>query len=322
MPPSSLSAKAHRSAIQARIPNICSYFNGRVSTKTTRSGSNLGPTVVTKTRGGTVHDVPARAAAKKPASRAKRPAPAAAAVLAGPGPGSVGRRTDHPRRPGGVGALGPAARPRRPRHRHRVGAGRRLGPRPASRWWPSAPASRSSGTAAAGPSVDRRRGRRSGPGHRPVAPRGGDAARPARHLRPGRAGQGHAAAVGLALLARRRRLRRRGRRASAPRRPGDGRRRRPARGRRARGDPHRHERPLASAAGAGRGGGGRRAQRRRAVGGQAPRDRPGRRRRRGERVRLVRPRFPIVPEDGTSPDEPPPRRERRGHRHPARSRAR
>ena len=49
-----------------------------MSTKTTRSGGSLGPTVVTKTRGGstTRTRAPSRTAAKKPASRARRAAPA------------------------------------------------------------------------------------------------------------------------------------------------------------------------------------------------------------------------------------------------------
>ena len=48
-----------------------------MSAKTTRSGSNLGVTVVTKTRGGTSTRPPSRAAAKKkPAARSKRSAPA------------------------------------------------------------------------------------------------------------------------------------------------------------------------------------------------------------------------------------------------------
>ena len=49
-----------------------------MSTKTTRSGGSLGLTVVTKTRGGsaTRTRAPSRAAAKKPASRARRAAPA------------------------------------------------------------------------------------------------------------------------------------------------------------------------------------------------------------------------------------------------------
>jgi DNA segregation ATPase FtsK/SpoIIIE, S-DNA-T family len=49
-----------------------------VSTKTTRSGGSLGLTVVTRTRGGsaTRTRAPSRAAAKKPASRARRAAPA------------------------------------------------------------------------------------------------------------------------------------------------------------------------------------------------------------------------------------------------------
>src|SRR5580704_3706125 len=51
---------------------------GGMSTKTTRSGGSLGPTVVTKTRGGsgTRTRAPSRAAAKKPASRGRRAAPA------------------------------------------------------------------------------------------------------------------------------------------------------------------------------------------------------------------------------------------------------
>ena len=51
---------------------------GGMSTKTTRSGGSLGLTVVTKTRGGsaTRTRAPSRAAAKKPASRARRAAPA------------------------------------------------------------------------------------------------------------------------------------------------------------------------------------------------------------------------------------------------------
>ena len=47
---------------------------GGVSTKTTWSGTNLSLTVVTKTRGGAPTRAPSRAAAKKPASRAKQPA--------------------------------------------------------------------------------------------------------------------------------------------------------------------------------------------------------------------------------------------------------
>ena len=91
-----------------------------MSTKRTRSGSNLGLTVVTKTRGGAATR-PAARTTKKPAARAKRPA-ATAAVLARPGPRPVGRRADHPRRPAGPGPVGQAARSRRPRRRHRAGA--------------------------------------------------------------------------------------------------------------------------------------------------------------------------------------------------------
>ena len=103
-----------------------------VSTKRTRSGSNLGPTVVTKTRGGAA-DAPGRTyhqEADRHGAKRSQP-PAAAAVLARPGPRPVGRRAHHARRPAGPGPVGQAARPDRPRRRHRPGAPRRLGPRPA-----------------------------------------------------------------------------------------------------------------------------------------------------------------------------------------------
>ena len=146
-----------------------------------------------------------------------------------------------------------------------------------------------------------------------------DGARPARRLRTGRAGQGHAAPVGLALAARRRWVPRRGGRPPPPCGSRPGRRRRPAGGRRPRGDAHR-DGGAARLGGPGvgrdrcRGG----AQRHRAVARQALRDRHGGGRRCGG-GRGPRPRRPQGDGHGR---RAPARRGRLGHRHPARSRAR
>ncbi len=155
-----------------------------------------------------------------------------------------------------------------------------------------------------------------------MAPGRRDGAGPARHLRTGRAGQGHAAPFGLALPARRGWLPRSGGGPPTPCRPGHGRRRRPAGGSRRRGHPRRDRcAPGLGRPGSGRRRSGRRAHRHLAVARQAIRDCPRRRRRRCGWARLAGPGS-RRPRGHDRRRRPSGRRGRLGHRHPARSRAR